>query len=139
MVDVASVRSPMRVVCPNARLLAGRLSQTLAPAEAPSPAPLMSAPDGPIPPNRNHKPAMIDHLDHLVLTVADIDTTCDFYRRVLGMQVETFGAGRTALRFGLQKINLHAAGREFEPITRRKEKIPVRSARRWNRTHDAWN
>lgn len=57
----------------------------------------------------------IDRLDHLVLTVADIDTTCDFYRRVLGMQVKTFGAGRTALRFGLQKINLHAAGREFEP------------------------
>ncbi|MNK29642.1 Virulence protein [compost metagenome] len=57
----------------------------------------------------------IDRLDHLVLTVADIDSTCHFYRRVLGMTVETFGAGRTALRFGLQKINLHAAGREFEP------------------------
>lgn len=57
----------------------------------------------------------IDRLDHLVLTVADIDATADFYQRVLGMQVETFGAGRTALRFGLQKINLHAAGREFEP------------------------
>ncbi|PTT59226.1 VOC family virulence protein [Stenotrophomonas sp. HMWF003] len=57
----------------------------------------------------------IDRLDHLVLTVADIDATCDFYQRVLGMAVETFGAGRTALRFGLQKINLHAHGREFEP------------------------
>jgi catechol 2,3-dioxygenase-like lactoylglutathione lyase family enzyme len=54
-------------------------------------------------------------LDHLVLTVADIDATCAFYSRVLGMQVETFGAGRTALRFGNQKINLHLAGREFEP------------------------
>jgi len=57
----------------------------------------------------------IDRLDHLVLTVADIDATCRFYQRVLGMQVETFGSGRTALRFGLQKINLHAHGREFEP------------------------
>jgi catechol 2,3-dioxygenase-like lactoylglutathione lyase family enzyme len=51
----------------------------------------------------------IDHLDHLVLTVADIGRTCDFYTRVLGMAVVKFGAGRTALRFGNQKINLHQA------------------------------
>ena len=49
----------------------------------------------------------IDRLDHFVLTVADIDATCEFYRRVLGMEVVTFGAGRTALKFGSQKINLH--------------------------------
>ena len=57
----------------------------------------------------------IDGLDHLVLTVADIGISCDFYTRVLGMQVVTFGAGRKALAFGVQKINLHQAGREFEP------------------------
>src|SRR4051812_20345628 len=57
----------------------------------------------------------IDHLDHFVLTVADIAATCDFYRRVLGMDVQTFGEGRTALRFGHKKINLHQVGREFEP------------------------
>ena len=58
----------------------------------------------------------IDHLDHLVLTVADIDATCAFYRRVLGMDVIAFGNGsRVALAFGAQKINLHASGREFEP------------------------
>lgn len=57
----------------------------------------------------------IDHLDHLVLTVASIDATCDFYARALGMAVETFGADRKALRFGDQKINLHQAGHEFEP------------------------
>jgi catechol 2,3-dioxygenase-like lactoylglutathione lyase family enzyme len=57
----------------------------------------------------------IDRLDHLVLTVADIATTCDFYQRVLGMEVIDFGAGRKALRFGMQKINLHAHGEEFEP------------------------
>ena len=57
----------------------------------------------------------IDRLDHLVLTVADIARTCEFYSRVLGMEVVTFGAGRTALGFGRQKINLHQAGREFEP------------------------
>jgi catechol 2,3-dioxygenase-like lactoylglutathione lyase family enzyme len=58
----------------------------------------------------------IDHLDHLVLTVADIDVTCAFFRRVLGMDVIAFGNGsRVALAFGAQKINLHASGREFEP------------------------
>jgi catechol 2,3-dioxygenase-like lactoylglutathione lyase family enzyme len=51
----------------------------------------------------------IERLDHLVLTVADIDRTCEFYTRVLGMKVTTFGEGRTALKFGQQKINLHAA------------------------------
>lgn len=57
----------------------------------------------------------IDRIDHFVLTVRDIDRTCDFYSRVLGMQVITFGQGRKALSFGRQKINLHQAGREFEP------------------------
>ncbi|MFM1654655.1 VOC family protein [Brevibacillus sp. B_LB10_24] len=58
---------------------------------------------------------MIKRLDHLVLTVQDIDKTIHFYTRVLGMEEETFGAGRKALRFGEQKINLHEAGKEFEP------------------------
>ena len=53
----------------------------------------------------------IERLDHLVLTVADIARTCEFYTRVLGMEVTTFGEGRTALKFGQQKINLHPADR----------------------------
>ena len=57
----------------------------------------------------------IDRLDHLVLTVANIEDTCDFYMRVLGMQVVTFDNGRKALQFGAQKINLHEWGNEFEP------------------------
>ncbi|CNG59536.1 glyoxalase%2C GloA_3 [Mycobacterium tuberculosis] len=57
----------------------------------------------------------IDRLDHLVLTVADIDGAISFYTRVLGMEAVTFGAGRRALAFGTSKINLHEAGREFEP------------------------
>jgi catechol 2,3-dioxygenase-like lactoylglutathione lyase family enzyme len=57
----------------------------------------------------------IDRLDHLVLTVASIEATVAFYGRALGMNAETFGAGRTALKYGRQKINLHQAGREFEP------------------------
>src|SRR5580700_11831233 len=51
----------------------------------------------------------IARLDHLVLTVASIPKTCEFYTRVLGMEIVQFGEGRTALRFGQQKINLHAA------------------------------
>ncbi|GAA6181144.1 VOC family protein [Shimia sp. NS0008-38b] len=57
----------------------------------------------------------INRLDHLVLTVASIDATVAFYRDVLGFGVVAFGDGRLALSFGEQKINLHEAGREFEP------------------------
>ena len=57
----------------------------------------------------------IDRIDHIVLTVRDVEATCSFYSRVLGMDVTTFAAGRKALVFGGQKINLHQAGREFEP------------------------
>jgi catechol 2,3-dioxygenase-like lactoylglutathione lyase family enzyme len=57
----------------------------------------------------------IEVLDHLVLTVADIDRTRDFYERVLGMEPVVSGEGRHALAFGAQKINLHEAGWEFEP------------------------
>ncbi len=60
----------------------------------------------------------IDCLDHLVLTVASITETVAFYQRVLGMEEISFGTGRKALAFGLQKINLHQAGREFEPKAR---------------------
>src|ERR1051325_11325871 len=51
----------------------------------------------------------IARLDHHVLTVADIARTGEFYTRVMGMEVVNFGEGRTALRFGQQKINLHPA------------------------------
>ena len=57
----------------------------------------------------------IEVLDHLVLTVADIGRTRDFYERVLGMEPVVFGEGRHTLAFGAQKINLHEAGQEFEP------------------------
>lgn len=67
---------------------------------------------------------MIDHLDHLVLTAVDAQATVDFYTRVMGMQLETFGAGRMAFRYGNQKINLHIRGQEFEP----KAHVPVPGA-----------
>ncbi len=58
---------------------------------------------------------MIDRLDHLVLTVADIDATLTFYAAALGMERVEFGNGRHALAFGCSKINLHQRGREHEP------------------------
>lgn len=62
---------------------------------------------------------MIEDLDHIVLTVADISATCSFYSQVLGMEVIRFGEGRQALRYGRRKINLHQHGREFMPKARR--------------------
>ena len=67
---------------------------------------------------------LIDHLDHLVLTCIDEAATRHFYTQVLGMQSETFGEGRSAFRFGNQKINLHVRGKEFEP----KAHLPVPGA-----------
>lgn len=58
---------------------------------------------------------VIDRLDHLVLTVRNLQNTIAFYEKVLGMEVVRFGEGRYALHFGRQKINLHERGREFEP------------------------
>lgn len=57
-------------------------------------------------------------IDHVVLTVRDIERTLSFYERALGMTAVTFGEGRRALAFGDQKLNLHQVGREFEPKAR---------------------
>jgi catechol 2,3-dioxygenase-like lactoylglutathione lyase family enzyme len=60
-------------------------------------------------------PIAIDRIDHIVLTAFDIERTIGFYSKVLGMEPITFAEGRRGLAFGRQKINLHQAGREFEP------------------------
>jgi catechol 2,3-dioxygenase-like lactoylglutathione lyase family enzyme len=57
----------------------------------------------------------IDRIDHVVLTVDDVERAIAFYVDVLGMVEVTFGSGRKALTFGSSKINLHQRGREFEP------------------------
>ena len=57
----------------------------------------------------------IERLDHLVLTVADLQKTIDFYTAVMGMEVVIFAGGRYALNYGQQKINLHLKGHEIEP------------------------
>ena len=67
-------------------------------------------------------PVIIQALDHMVLTVADIDASCEFYGRVLGMEKIVFAGGRVALGFGKQKINLHPAGNEYDP--RAKNAVP---------------
>ena len=57
----------------------------------------------------------IEGLDHLVLTVSNVETTVVFYVKVLGMQAVSFGNGRRALAFGQQKINLHPAEAPLRP------------------------
>jgi catechol 2,3-dioxygenase-like lactoylglutathione lyase family enzyme len=64
-------------------------------------------------------------LDHIVLTVSDIEETTRFYERALGLQREIFrgpeGQARYALRFGKQKINLQDRNTE----TPTKARVPT--------------
>ena len=60
----------------------------------------------------------LDRLDHLVLTVRDVEATLSFYERVLGMRRDVFGDGRTALHFGRQKINLHPYPSDVEIVAK---------------------
>jgi len=55
---------------------------------------------------------MISHIDHIVLTVTDVEKSVSFYKRVLKMEDIVFANGRRALRFGNQKINLQLLGEE---------------------------
>ena len=63
----------------------------------------------------DYYPMKVDRLDHLVLTVKDLDATCRFYAAVLGLEVVTFGEMRKALACDSMRIHLHEAGQEFEP------------------------
>jgi len=56
----------------------------------------------------------VERIDHLVLTVKDIEETCRFYEDILGMEVEIFSARKRALKFGNQKLSLHQKPRGFE-------------------------
>lgn len=58
---------------------------------------------------------VVKNIDHIVLTVVDIDKTIEFYTHIMGFEEVTFGDNRKALTFGNQKINLHQKGNEFEP------------------------
>jgi catechol 2,3-dioxygenase-like lactoylglutathione lyase family enzyme len=59
----------------------------------------------------------VRRVDHLVLTCRDVAATIRFYTEVLGMKEVSFGAGRKALAFGQQKLNLHPAGQGAEGTT----------------------
>lgn len=66
--------------------------------------------------------ATVTSLDHLVLTVKDLNASVSFYEKFLGMKHTSFTSGgveRHALAFGSQKINLHISGKEFEPKAER--------------------
>lgn len=67
------------------------------------------------------EPLAVRALDHLVLTVRDLEATRRFYVEGLGLAWVEFAPGRFALGFGRQKINLHVAGKEFEP----KAAVPI--------------
>ena len=62
-----------------------------------------------------HGTMRVLRMDHVVLTCRDVDATIAWYERALGMRAVAFAEGRRALAFGDQKLNLHQAGREFEP------------------------
>ena len=57
----------------------------------------------------------ISRIDHMALTVTNLEKACSFYKKILFMEVITFGGGRKALAFGNQKINLHERGKELDP------------------------
>ncbi len=57
-------------------------------------------------------------LDHVVVNVSDMDRACEFYARVLGAEIVTFGAGRKAVRIGRHKLNLHDAASGADPVAR---------------------
>ena len=56
----------------------------------------------------------VDRIDHISLTCGDIETSASWFQRVLGMEREEFGVdGRTALKFGGQKLNLYTADEDL--------------------------
>ncbi|WP_245577199.1 VOC family protein [Maridesulfovibrio zosterae] len=57
----------------------------------------------------------ISNIDHIVLTVKNIEKSVQFYGTVLDMTIEYFAEGRVSAKFGNQKINFHELGEEFEP------------------------
>ena len=63
---------------------------------------------------------MLFNIDHVVITVSDINKSIDFYSNILGMQLQEFlsstdNVKRKSLIFGKQKINLHEASKPFKP------------------------
>ncbi len=114
--SVAAIRSSRLEKCQYPCVRQDMDGGRLQPSQSPAHSAARNARCGPRPPQRpRRRPLRIDRLDHLVLTVADVDRTVEFYSRVLGMEPVSFGSGRRASTFGTSKINLHRVGQEFEP------------------------
>jgi catechol 2,3-dioxygenase-like lactoylglutathione lyase family enzyme len=62
--------------------------------------------------------AKVDSLDHLVITVRNLETSCRFYEQILGMVRQEFQPGRWSLNFGRQKLNVHVVGHVIDPHVR---------------------
>lgn len=60
----------------------------------------------------------VEHIDHILMTVASVKRTSKFYNEKLGMEVITFADNRKALKFGKHIIKLHPLGHEIEPKAR---------------------
>ncbi len=63
-------------------------------------------------------PVLISTIDHLVITVHDIEKSCTFYETVMGLEIISFGEERKAIKVGDQKINLHQTGNELSPCAK---------------------
>ena len=66
---------------------------------------------------------MIQGIDHVAITVADLDAACDFYSRVLGAVVEEEYEinGRIAVKrvaFGQAILNVHQQGNGVDLVAR---------------------
>ncbi|GAB4224644.1 MAG: VOC family protein [Kiloniellaceae bacterium] len=69
----------------------------------------------------SHLSVELDRLDHFALTVRDVEETCAFYEKALGMARQTFGEGRVALRFGRHRININPNPNDLS----RKPAVPI--------------
>ena len=63
----------------------------------------------------------LEQIDHVVITVKDLNKTIDFYTNLLGMKLEKFSSSldnnqfRYAVSFGSQKINIHEEKKPIKP------------------------
>jgi catechol 2,3-dioxygenase-like lactoylglutathione lyase family enzyme len=67
---------------------------------------------------RSSPAAKVDSVDHLVITVRNLESSCHFYEEVLGMVRQEFQPGRWSLNFGQQKLNVHVVGSVIDPNVR---------------------
>ena len=63
----------------------------------------------------------LEKIDHVVITVKNLNKTIDFYTNILGMKLKKFSSSlnnnqiRYAISFGSQKINIHEEKKLLKP------------------------